>query len=162
VGATVAQAALQAIQGRAPVASGLGFAAIEVGLPRAEADAAVPGFLRRPAANVLDAVSPRTAELAIVRLPGLTLLFLPAEATVEAARILRERVAALAAKDESIAVVSLAQGYIGYAESPAAVRAGRGEAKRSLFEPELLERLAQGLAAGMEATRAAEAKRGPP
>jgi len=159
MGARVAQAASEALSGRPQVAGepGFAFAAVEISLPRAEADNAVPSFLRRPAANILHAVAPRKAEVALIRLPGLTLVCLPVEPTAGAAKIVRERIFAFVAKDEAVAIVSLAQGYLGYVEDPAVVREGKGEAKRMLFEPELLERLALGVVTGMEATEAAKA-----
>ena len=50
-------------------------------------------------------------------------------------------------------LVSLAQGYEGYAEEAEATRRGAGEARRTLFGPELVERLSGALVAGLKATR---------
>ncbi|MGC4122023.1 MAG: neutral/alkaline non-lysosomal ceramidase N-terminal domain-containing protein [Myxococcales bacterium] len=64
MGARVAQAAQEALLAAAtPAAPSLRWAAVEVGMPRAEAEHAVPGFLSMPAANVLHALAPRKAEL---------------------------------------------------------------------------------------------------
>jgi hypothetical protein len=152
MGGRVAQAVRDALQGKPEVAGQLAFAAIQFGVPRAAADHGVPGFLRQPAANVLHAMAPRKAEVAVVRLPGLTLLFVPVEPTAAAAQLVRDRITPLLGKDEALAIVSLAQGYLGYAEEPKAARDGHGEAKRMLFEPDLIERIATALVEGVVAT----------
>jgi neutral ceramidase len=57
-------------------------------------------------------------------------------------------------------VVSLAQGYLGYIETPEAVRERRGEARRTWYGPGLLDRLGQGLRAA--ASGLSPAPRPPP
>lgn len=153
MGEAIARAASETVQGAGSPSGSISFASVELGLPRAEADAAVPAFLRRPAANVLQVIAPRTAEVAVLRLPGITLLFVPAEVTTGAAGRLRDRLAPFVPSDDAVAVISLAQGYLGYAETAEATKEARGEARRTLFGPDLLERIATALATGLEATR---------
>ncbi len=154
MGRRIAQEASRLLEPAAPVtAPALAWSAVELGLPRGEADAAVPGFLRMPAANVLHAMAPRKADVAALRLPGVTLALGPAEPTAGAARLLREQLGPLLSPGDRLALVSLAQGYVGYAETPEAMRQGVGEAKRTLFGPELLERLRVGLSVALEAVR---------
>lgn len=130
-----------------PQGSGLAFAEVEVDLPRASLDALVPRLLRTPAANLMTLFTPASATVAALRIGTTTLLFIPGEPTVEAARQL-----ATAAGGE-VTLVSLAQGYIGYVETPEKVRAGIGEARRTYFEPELLERLKAGARLAAESVR---------
>ncbi|MBI5548935.1 MAG: neutral/alkaline non-lysosomal ceramidase N-terminal domain-containing protein [Deltaproteobacteria bacterium] len=157
MGARIAQSANEALLDASDLAPTLAYAAIEFGLPRAEADHAVPGFLRMPAANVLHAMADRKAQLSVLRLPGLVLAFLPAEPTAGAARALREGATPLLAPGEQMAWVSFAQGYVGYVEPVEVMKQGAGEAKRALFGPELIERIAGALAKGLEATAVHEA-----
>lgn len=149
MGARVAQAVRDALAGASPVAPALGWAAVEVGMPRAEAEHAVPGFLRVPAANVLHAMAPRKVELSVLRVQGLAVALLPAEPTTALAAEWRARFAPALPAGEKIAFVSLAQGYIGYVETAEAMRTGAGEAKRVLFTPELAEQLAGGISLGL-------------
>lgn len=152
MGSRVAQAAREALARAEPVAPSLRFAAVEVGLPRAEAEHAVPGFLAMPAANLLHALAPRKVEVAVLRVPGLALAFLPGEPTSSVSFEWREKLQPSLAPGERLALVSFAQGYVGYVETAQAVKKGTGEAKRVLFGPELDAQLLGGVALGLAAT----------
>ncbi len=129
----------------------LGFAEVEFALPSASADKAVPGWLRRPAGNLLSWIAPRSARVAVLRLNDTWLLLVPAEPTLEAGELIRNKVAQAMPHGSRSALVSLAQGYVGYAESPKAYAAGEGEARRVIFGPDLAPRLAEALAVGIQA-----------
>ncbi len=75
------------------------------------------------------------------------------------ARSLASHTAAwLSALPRSTAVVSLADGYAGYVETPAAIAADRGEAKTTYYGPDLAKRLGDAARAAAEATAARERK----
>jgi hypothetical protein len=153
--ARIAKVAREATAGAAPDSPSMAFASVTIDLPPAEATHAVPGYLRRPAANLLSLVEPRSASLSALRLGWLQMLFAPAEPTVGAAAELKARLGELAPESSKMAVVGLAQGYLGYLETEPAVRQGVGEAKRTLFGPSLLARIGDGLAVGMKSLPAA-------
>jgi hypothetical protein len=151
MGERVAQAARDALGAARAAGPLLGLSSVEVALPRAEADHAVPGFLRRPAANALTLFSARTAEVFVLRLGDLILLLLPAEPTVAAASALRDRLSPRFAPGGVVAVVGLAQGYIGYLDTAERVASGTGEAKRTYFGSQLAARIGDGAAVAAEA-----------
>lgn len=155
MGAKVAEAVAEAARSAEPEQAELALATVEMSLPAAEADAAVPRFLRRPAANLLNLLTPARAELTVLGLGRTFYLFTPAEPTAAAGRALRERAQGALPAGSRVALVSLAQGYVGYLETPEAMAQGKGEARRTLFGPALQERLGQGLAAGIAAVQAA-------
>ncbi len=134
-----------------PMGGGLAYALAEVGLPPPSADAAVPGFLRRPAANLLGFTAQRTARVGVLRLGSAILIFIPGEPTGAAAEALQRRIAGHAPADAPIRVVSLVQGYLGYVEDPDRVRAHTGEARRTYYGPQLVGRLGDGVTAAMAA-----------
>jgi hypothetical protein len=108
-------------------------------LPHPDASRLVPFGLKRLTEDVLCQSAPSRPAVEVLELGGLTLVGVPGEATFEAARALEQAVGPTAR------VVSLADGYVGYLETDAHVRAGSGEAKRQYFGPELLDRLVQAL-----------------
>jgi hypothetical protein len=77
------------------------------------------------------------AEVGALALGPLELLAVPGEPTVDAGAELVRRTGATG-------VLGLADGYVGYVESPELVKDRRGEAMRQYFGPVLLERLAEG------------------
>ncbi|HEX5749621.1 MAG TPA: hypothetical protein VFZ09_25550 [Archangium sp.] len=132
----------------APVAAGsprLAFARVEVALPRPDASRLVPSYSRAAGDNFLCASSSRTAEVGALTLGPLELLMLPGEPTVGAG-------AALVRRTGATGVLGLADGYVGYVETPERVEAREGESRRQYFGPALLERLGTG---ADEAARAA-------
>jgi hypothetical protein len=140
-----------------PVTNGLSYVEVEVGLPPPSADAAVPGPLRRPAANLLGFIAQRTAHVGVLRLGPVIFLMAPGEPTGAAAEALQRRIAGHLAADAPLRVVSLAQGYIGYIESPERVRDHIGEAKRTYYGPQLVGRLGDGFIAAITTMQASSA-----
>jgi neutral ceramidase len=120
-----------------PAPAGLAVARATVDLPGPDASRIVPRLVRPLTDNVFCAASPATADVSLLRLGPLVLLGVPGEPTAAAARVLEA--AAGAGR-----VVSLVNGYLGYAETPAHLATGEGEAERQLLRPEFLEVLAEG------------------
>lgn len=121
----------------------LAAASVEVTLPR-PAPGAVPPLLRRAAATLAWNQLPATARITALRVGPALLVATPAEPT----SVVAERWRSLA---PDAAIVSLADGYIGYAEDAERIRRGEGEAVRSYYGPELAERLEAGIAAALRA-----------
>ncbi|WP_095984590.1 neutral/alkaline non-lysosomal ceramidase N-terminal domain-containing protein [Cystobacter fuscus] len=115
----------------------LGFARVEVALPRPDASRLVPSYARAAGDNFLCASSARRTEVGALRLGPLEWLLVPGEPTVAAGSSLARRAGA---RD----VLGLADGYVGYVETPEAVRAREGEARRQYFGATLLEQLGAG------------------
>lgn len=134
------RAALTASEG--PVR--LALARAEVALPRPDASRLVPSFSRAAGDNFLCGASPKTAEVSALVLGPLRLLLLPAEPSVGAGAVLTRRTGATG-------VLGLADGYLGYLETPERVKEGSGESRRQYFGPELLERLGEGARLAAEA-----------
>jgi hypothetical protein len=149
VAAQVAETATQARV--APVR--LAFAEAEIALPRAELQRARSFFVRRPASNLLQWLAPSRSRVTVVTLGDLTLLGVPGEPTAEAARRIVAAIPRSGSDDRRFRVFSLAQGYVGYVETPERVSRGEGEGRRAWFAPELLEVVTRGLQAGVAAQR---------
>jgi neutral ceramidase len=115
----------------------LGFARVEVALPRPDASRLVPPYARAAGDNFLCASSSRRTEVGALRLGPLEWLLVPGEPTVRAGSSLAHRTGA---RD----VLGLVDGYVGYVETPEAVEAREGEARRQYFGATLLERLGAG------------------
>lgn len=112
----------------------LAFARVQVALPRPDASRLVPAFTRAAGDNFLCGSSPREAEVDALALGPLALLTVPGEPTTGAGR-------ALAALSGATHVLGLANGYVGYVDTPEQVSAGQGESRRQYFGPALMERL---------------------
>jgi hypothetical protein len=132
----------------------LGFAQAEVGLPPAEPQAIRPFLIRRPAANALQWMLPRTASVTVVGLGDVLLLGVPGEPTASAAQQMAATIPPPAAAERRVRVVALVDDYIGYIDVPERIRDRRGEARRTWFGPELLDVVARGLAAAASAEAA--------
>jgi neutral ceramidase len=115
----------------------LAFTRVQVALPRPDASRLVPAFTRAAGDNFLCGSSPRDAEVDALALGPLELLALPGEPTTGAGRTLAELSGATH-------VLGLANGYVGYLETPDLVREKQGESRRQYFGPVLLERLGAG------------------
>ena len=139
----------------------LAAAAAEVSLP-APSFGAVPAFLDRLLANLLWSWMPGRTGVVALRIGPATLLAVPAEPGEAVGSAWRRTLG------PGAEVVSLAGDYIGYVETPEAVRARTGEAKRTYLGPELARVLQEGLAAakgalpGAPATGGLEADGQPP
>ncbi|MBZ4415175.1 neutral/alkaline non-lysosomal ceramidase N-terminal domain-containing protein [Myxococcus sp. RHSTA-1-4] len=132
--------ALAALAGRAALAPTgetvrLSLARVEVAMPRPDASRLVPSLTRAAGDNLLCGSAQRVAEVGALALGPLELVAVPGEPTVDAGAELVRRTGATG-------VLGLADGYVGYVETPGSVRDGRGEARRQYFGPALLERLA--------------------
>ncbi|WP_164007977.1 neutral/alkaline non-lysosomal ceramidase N-terminal domain-containing protein [Pyxidicoccus trucidator] len=115
----------------------LSLARVEVAMPRPDASRLVPAFTRAAGDNLLCSSAQRVAEVGALALGPLELLAVPGEPTVDAGAELVRRTGATG-------VLGLADGYVGYVESPELVKDRRGESMRQYFGPVLLERLAEG------------------
>lgn len=131
----------------------LGFATGEVVLPR-PSPAALPPLLRPAAGNVVSGLLPSRAALAALRLGPVVLAFVPGEPVAEVAQAWRSRAGA------GTELVSLANDYVGYVDTPEQIAARQGEAKHTYYGPELAARLGRGVAAVVAAARAEPSARG--
>ncbi|WP_426748941.1 neutral/alkaline non-lysosomal ceramidase N-terminal domain-containing protein [Myxococcus faecalis] len=115
-------------------ASRLTFTRVSTPLPRADASRLLPGFLRNIGDNVLCRFAPSTAQLSLLRIGPLSLLLVPVEVTYSAG-------VALESESGATRVVSLADDYIGYLDSPNHVQTSSGESRLQYYSPELLDTL---------------------
>lgn len=132
--------------GPADPAPALAYARARVTLP-AVVPGAVPAALERAGRNFAADLMPAQAEVAALRLGPVLLLALPGEPTAEVAARLRDRAG------PGAEILSLANGYVGYVESPAVMAARRGETPRTYYGPELAGRLERAVGAVAEAVR---------
>lgn len=126
--------------GPADASPRLAMARARVNLPRL-APGAVPLLLRPATRTLLGGTVPRSAAITAIRLGPILFIATPAEPS-EAVGV-HWRLAA----GEGAAMLSLANGYIGYVETPELFEAGGGEARRSYYGGELGGRMAQAIAA---------------
>lgn len=134
-------AAVAALPFGAPdAAPALAFATTTVLLP-VPSPAAAPALLRRAGGNLGAALLPARARVSALRLGPVILLAVPGEPVAAVAAAWRDEAGAGAE------VLSLADGYVGYVETPARVGAGAGEAVRTYYGPDLASRLGRALQA---------------
>ena len=131
--------------GKPDPAPPLVYATAEVGLPGPEV-AAAPALLRPAARNLAARVLPASARVSVVRLGRTLIAAVPGEPVAAVAAAWRAKLPPVAA------IVSLADGYIGYVEEPARVVARQGEAERTYYGPALAETLGAAVRAAAEAT----------
>ena len=139
-------AQVRALPLEADATAGVSMNEVQVSLPRPDATHLVPSLLRAATENVLCEGAEDVAVLHGLKLGATRLLFVPGEPTLEAGLVLENQ-----AKAQR--VVSLADGYVGYLETVANARAGRGESFRQYFPPAVLERLADGARLAGDALR---------
>lgn len=113
----------------------LAFARVRASLPRPDASRLVPSLVRRAGENFLCTSAPRTVEVAVLQLGALRLAAVPGEVTLAAAGVFELETRAR--------VVSLANDYVGYVETPELVAQHQGESRRQYFGPELAPRLGE-------------------
>lgn len=106
-----------------------------VALPAPQGGQALNPLVRGAATFALSRAAPAAALATTLGLPGLELWAVPAEPVGQLALELRARSAV------PLAVVSLADGYAGYAETEARARAGKGESARTWYGPDLARAL---------------------
>jgi len=126
----------------------LAAARAEVALP-APSFGAVPRFLGRLFSNLLHGWLPPRATVLALRAGPVLLAAVPAEPGAEVGRRWR------AALGPDAEVVSLADGYLGYVETPQRVRDRTGEAVRTYLGPDLAFVLGDGVVAAAAAADAA-------
>lgn len=114
----------------------LGATRIEVPTPAPDAERLVPWAVRGVTERALCSMAPTRMELSLWQLGSVRLLLVPAEVT----GALESRLLTAAKAD---ALVSLANGYIGYVEEGALVHRGVGESHRQLFVPTMSQTLEQ-------------------
>lgn len=131
-------------------ATTLGYARAEVTLPPTYVLAAPP-LLRRAASNLTRDVLPGRAAVAALRIGQLMLVAVPGEPVAVVGARWRE-VAGPGAE-----IVGIANGYVGYVETPDHVRAAVGEATRGYYGEDLAPRLERAVAVAAEAARSGEA-----
>ena len=123
----------------------LAFAAAEAGLPDLEIGGA-PALLRRAARNLAARTFPATARVEAIRLGSVLLVAVPAEPVSAVGKTWR------AALPPGAAIVSLANGYLGYIEQPQRMESNGGETVRTYFGPALEATLGAAARAAAEAT----------
>jgi hypothetical protein len=111
----------------------LAYARATVPLPRPDASRLVPSLFRAAGDNFLCTSAPRTARVSALAIGPLRLLAVPGEVTFAAGEQLEATAHAR--------VVSLANGYLGYINTPEHVREVRAESRRQYFGPKLLDAL---------------------
>ena len=99
-------------------------------LPRAQASRRVPFLLRRAASNLFALALDRFAVQTRLRIGPISLIGVPGEAVGELGRRARPEV-----------LVSFADGYIGYVETPERWQRGEGESSKTYFGPDLARAL---------------------
>jgi hypothetical protein len=110
-------------------APALAWAEVETGLPSVDPHAA-PALLRPAARSLLGGMLPQTARVVALRVGPAVLVAVPAEPVAGVA-------AGWRAGLPDATVVSLADGYLGYVESPERMAQGAGEDVRTEFGPDL-------------------------
>lgn len=128
----------------------LAFSAVEVGLPQSDVGAA-PWPLRAAARNLGARTFPATARVEALRLGPVLLVAVPAEPVAAVGAAWR------AALPAGAAVVSLANGYLGYVEEAARMAEGRGETHLTYYGPTLAAVLGAGVHAAADAADGAAA-----
>jgi neutral ceramidase len=129
----------------------IAYARAQVALP-AVVPGGAPRLLERAARNVAANLLPPQADVAALRLGPVLVVAVPGEPTAAVGAQLRDRAGTGAE------ILSLANGYVGYVESPAVMQERGGETKRTYFGPELAARLERGVEAVSGAIR--EERRG--
>jgi neutral ceramidase len=116
---------------------------------QAEKRPALDGVLRR--ITGIGRGFPEVAQLAVLRIGGLVLAALPAEATTAAGAHLAERIRAVAdsmeAPAERVAILGLTNGFMQYVTTPGEYRAQHYEGASTLYGPGTLGALSDALAA---------------
>jgi Neutral/alkaline non-lysosomal ceramidase, N-terminal len=152
-GSFVARRAVDTLATATAAEGRLGWADVEIGLPRAEPQAVRSFFVRRPASNVVEWMAPRTTRVTVLTIGDLMLLGVPGEPTALAAQRILTGIPKDSLGGRRVRVVGLVGDYIGYVDTPERVLGGEGEARRAWFGPELLDVVTRGLAAGVSALR---------
>ena len=133
----------------------LAYAAVEVGLPTNAVGGAPPLF-RAAARNLAARAFPGTARVEAIRLGRVLLVAVPAEPVSAVAATWRTTL------PTGSAVVSLANGYLGYVEEASRMANGRGETRLTYYGPDLAATLGAAVQAAAEAADRARVTALPP
>ncbi len=133
----------------------LAFASVEVVLPALDPGAA-PALLRRAARYLVFDALPATARIEAVRIGSALLVAVPAEPVAAVAARWRAEL------PQGTAVVSLANGYLGYVEAAEVMARRGGETGRTYYGRELAARLGEGVRAAAGAIARERAATGAP
>jgi neutral ceramidase len=147
-GAFLAQRVSEATRRATPAPDRLAYAEVAVELPAPEVRGLRSFWLARPASNLAVGILSGSARVAALEVGDTTLLAVPGEITAEVGRRLAAQAGSRGGR--AARVVSLSQGYLGYVDTPEAVLARRGEARRTWFGPDLADRLGRGLRAAAD------------
>jgi hypothetical protein len=149
--ARVATGAEEALAAGRAAPDRLAYAEVEIALPAAEPQGVRSRLGRRVAGNLLALAAPTSARVTVLAVGDVLLLGVPGEPTALAASRIVGALPPASIAGRRVRVVGLAQGYVGYVDTPERVRDGQGEARRAWFGPALLETVARGLSAGVAA-----------
>jgi len=128
----------------------LAHAEVEVALPPADTRGFLPRPLARAGSNVLQWMLGRQrVRVSYLRAGPLRLAFVPGEVVAELGMEWRRRLGA--------SLVTVADGYVGYVETPQRLETGGGEGAGQYFGPELAPVLLEGLLAARAAAEGAAA-----
>jgi hypothetical protein len=116
---------------------------VEVALPALDLAPFVPLGLHAPIDRLLGPWAPRSAELQVVGLDGITLSCIPGEVTGAARKVLWPG----GDRPSDSILISLCGGDVSYIESPTLWSRGEGERELSFFGPRLAQALGEGLRA---------------
>ncbi len=119
----------------------LDVARVRFSAPSPDASRLVPASFARSGRNFLCASAAREGEVGVLRLGSLTLVAVPAEVTLGAARVLEHGDAR---------VLSVANGYLGYLEPGEVVDRREGEARRQYYDRGLLDAVGAATELGLE------------
>jgi hypothetical protein len=122
----------------------LAYAAVETLLPRVD-PSAVPAVLKPAVRNLAADVLPATARVTALRIGPALFVTVPGEPVAAVAARWRATLPGWAD------VVSLANGYLGYVETPEQIRAGGGESKLVYYAPDLAVRLGEAMRVASDA-----------
>lgn len=114
-----------------------------------------PRALRQIARNVLYRVMPDRAQISALRIGPVTLIAIPGEPVAEVGRRWR------AAAGEGAEILALANDWVGYVETSEQTARAAGETARTVYGPELAERLAGAVSLAAQATRFPGEEAGP-
>jgi hypothetical protein len=153
VGAAMRRLRTDGLEGDARLA----LAVVHAVLPPPDLGASPP-LLRRLVRNAIYGAFPVDTTVTALRLGPVTLLAVPAEPVAALGARWRERVG------DRAEILSLANDYVGYVETPEEMARGGGETQRTYFGPELATRLEAAVVLAAEAARRAvgEAAAGAP
>ncbi|RMG13552.1 MAG: hypothetical protein D6729_14820 [Deltaproteobacteria bacterium] len=134
--------------------AGVAYRGATLRLPAPTGATVAPPGLQNLAGNLLTWLAPDSARVGALRLGGTVFFLTPGEVAAPLASRWRRRLG------ESVRVVSLVDGYVGYLETPEALAARAGESRQAYYGAELIEALAEvgkALVAEVEAAAPAEA-----